>query len=124
MWNSDSRSGDSQFVKWAKKVKIRDQFTCQICERQNVYLNSHHKNSWDHFVEQRYNVGNGTTLCASCHKKFHELFGYGNNTELQFNEFRLIAEVFKKILRKKRLQIQTIVVETPADSEFIEYEHD
>ena len=30
---------------------------------------------------------NGVTLCEDCHKEFHKIYGYGNNTEKQYEEF-------------------------------------
>ena len=38
-------------------------------------------------------VENGITLCVECHKKFHMLYEYGNNTLEQFKKF--INEEYK-----------------------------
>ena len=59
------RFKDSRYIKWAKAVKVRDNFVCQICGREGVYLNSHHKNAFDIFVEDRYNTDNGVCLCQA-----------------------------------------------------------
>jgi hypothetical protein len=96
--NHDNRFDDPHFIKWAKAVKVRDNFTCQICDRRGVYLHAHHKNSWDKFVEERFELDNGITLCEKCHTRFHNTFGYGNNTTYQFKQYQEIAELFKSIL--------------------------
>ena len=93
------RNQDKKFVKWAKQVKKRDNFTCQICSKGNVYLNSHHMNSWDTFVEERYNLNNGITLCQEDHERFHSIYGKGHNTKHQFEEFKNTIELLKKIAR-------------------------
>lgn len=94
------RSEDKRFVRWAKKVKERDGFVCQICFKEKVYLNSHHMNSWDMFVRERYDIDNGVTLCAPCHDKFHEIYGKGKNTKYQFKEFKETIELIKKLAQK------------------------
>ena len=91
------RSDDKRFVKWAKKVKERDDFTCQICLKTGVYLNSHHMNSWDMFVKERYDLDNGVTLCYNCHDLFHSIYGRGRNTKFQFKEFRETIGIIKQV---------------------------
>lgn len=93
------RFDDPRHKKWASEVKNRDLYTCQICFAHGVYLHSHHLNSWNSFVEGRYDVSNGITLCHECHSRFHFIFGHGNNTKLQFAEFKNTIELIKKIVR-------------------------
>lgn len=103
------RNNDKKFVKWAKQVKERDNFTCQICSKANVYLNSHHLNSWDTFIDERYDLDNGITLCYNCHFLiFHAIYGKGHNTKHQFEEFRktikLLKEIAKKVVLAKKIE--------------------
>jgi len=98
------RSDDKRAVRWAKKVKERDNFTCQICLRADVYLNSHHMNSWDMFVKERYDLGNGVCLCHQCHDFFHSIYGKGRNTKFQFKEFRDTISLIKGIAKKQVLR--------------------
>jgi hypothetical protein len=42
---------------------------------------------WNHFPEKRYDITNGVTISKEVHKDFHNIYGYGNNTEEQFAEF-------------------------------------
>lgn len=93
-----SRDDDPLFKKWAEDVKKRDSYTCQICTSRGVYLESHHKNSWDRYIEERYDVDNGVALCKRCHERFHNMFGYGNNTKFQFKQYQQMVDIFRKIL--------------------------
>lgn len=79
------------FIKWAKAIKERDNYICQVCGKYDVQIHAHHKNSWDIFIEQRYKYSNGVSLCSFCHNLFHKIFGSGNNTEEQFIQFKEIA---------------------------------
>lgn len=91
------RFQDPKHIKWAKAVKVRDKFTCQVCGRKNTYLNSHHQNSWDMFESQRFDISNGQTLCLDCHQKFHSIYGFTCNTEYQFKEFKRIFDIIRKL---------------------------
>lgn len=59
---------------WSRKVKERDDFTCQECGIRakkglghKVVLNSHHIKSWANHPELRWDINNGITLCENCH---------------------------------------------------------
>jgi len=94
------RFQDPEHIRWAKAVKARDKFTCRVCGAKNIYLNSHHKNSWDMFEDQRFDVSNGVCLCDRCHSIFHEIYGAGQNTECQFDEYCRMASLINKIARR------------------------
>lgn len=72
-----------------RQVLLRDNNICQYCKQQfpTSELQVHHKNGADKFIEERLVLNNCITLCKTCHKKFHHIYGYGNNTEIQFYEF-------------------------------------
>ena len=77
-----------KYVRWYKKVFIRDNYTCKHCgKRGKGNLNAHHLESYSDNEELRYNIDNGITLCEKCHKNFHKIYGYGNNTKEQFYEY-------------------------------------
>jgi hypothetical protein len=65
--------------------------------RKGINLNSHHLNAWADFPAERYDVGNGVTLCQSCHDRFHEIYGKGKNTVEHFREFEKIMAVLIKL---------------------------
>lgn len=104
---TEDRSEDSKYISWAKAVKVRDGFCCVVCgaSGDRVYLESHHKNSWDWDINSRYSLDNGVTLCSGgsynegshCHQQFHKIFGYGGNHEYQFEQFKKIYKIFKNL---------------------------
>lgn len=76
------------YSEWRKTVYERDKYTCQCCgSSKSGTLNAHHLNGYHWSKEERLNVDNGITLCENCHKKFHSIYGYENNTKEQFQEF-------------------------------------
>ena len=95
-WKSDrtdeERLADRKFQEyhqWRKSVFVRDRYTCQCCSKVGYNLNAHHKDGWNWCIEKRLDVDNGVTLCSDCHKEFHSIYGKGNNTSQQFEEFYL-----------------------------------
>ena len=57
---------------WKMKVLKRDDFTCQVCDRNDIDVFAHHKEFLTEFnPETWFNVDNGLTVCRSCHKKLH-----------------------------------------------------
>lgn len=73
---------------WRKKVYTRDYWTCQICGRKNMGINAHHLMGYNKYPKLRFKIDNGITLCSDCHKNFHKIYGSGNNTSQQFEEYK------------------------------------
>lgn len=72
---------------WSRMVLERDDFTCGMCSKVGGKLVAHHLNSYNWDRENRYNIDNGVTMCVECHREFHSIYGYGNNTRKQFEMF-------------------------------------
>ena len=89
------------YNKWVCEVLKRDNYTCQCCGQYGGKLNAHHKDGHDWCIEKRTDVTNGVTLCEECHRKFHKVYGKGNNTEQQFEDFlnkHMYEEVTTKVI--------------------------
>lgn len=67
-------------VEWRKKVYERDRYTCQCCNKRGGELEAHHMDSFSDFPEKRFDVGNGLTLCKTCHRKLHRLLRAARKT--------------------------------------------
>lgn len=72
---------------WTYDVLSKSNFTCVKCDQRGGKLHAHHLNGFNLFPEQRFDINNGTCLCESCHGKFHEVYGKGDNTKDQFDEW-------------------------------------
>lgn len=84
--------GDSSTRNLRLLIFERDSFTCQHCRKVGGDLNAHHLNSWNTHKDQRFDLNNLVTLCIECHSSFHKVFGYGNNTTQQFEEFKILRK--------------------------------
>ena len=61
----------AEYKEWRKKVYERDDYTCKKCGAKGVRLNAHHIKPYAIYIDLRYSVSNGITLCEECHKLEH-----------------------------------------------------
>ena len=83
-----------EYKNWRTNVYERDNYTCQCCGKRGVKLNAHHINSFASYLDFRYDVNNGITLCTGCHDatengSFHNIYGTHDTTSSQLREYIL-----------------------------------
>lgn len=88
-YERDHFSSTFESKKWTSDIYKRDNYTCQCCGKRGHKLNAHHLDGYNWCVEKRIDINNGITLCEDCHKEFHKMYGYGDNTKEQFEEWVL-----------------------------------
>jgi ribosomal protein L34E len=82
-----------QYKEWRNKVFQRDNYTCQCCgNNQSNNLEAHHILNFSEYIDLRFNINNGITLCKDCHNpnkkgSFHNICGTKNNTKEQLAKF-------------------------------------
>ena len=85
---------NSYFYKeWRTLVYERDDYTCQCCgDARGGNLQAHHIDNFSDYMELRFEIFNGITLCESCHSpskigSFHHTYGTINNNIFQLQEY-------------------------------------
>ena len=58
-----------EFHQWRKAVLRRDNYTCRDCGATGE-LNAHHILSLIDYPDRVFDINNGLTLCAKCHKRY------------------------------------------------------
>lgn len=81
------RKCNPDYTKFIKEVLKRDNYTCQVTGKRGGDLVVHHLYSYNKYPCLRTVIDNGITISKEIHKEFHEIYGYGDNTEEQFIDF-------------------------------------
>jgi len=69
-WTRTRRS--AAYQDWRHNVMLRDGFACARCGDVNGPLHAHHIKHWARYVDLRFEVSNGLTLCRDCHAREHD----------------------------------------------------
>jgi len=83
----------NEYKEWRENVFKRDNYICQCCgDNKGGNLNAHHILNFSDYIELRFDVNNGITLCDKCHNlnkhgSFHHTYGTKNNTKEQLEEY-------------------------------------
>lgn len=92
MWNGGVTSklkklrGSYEYRDWRSAVLSKYNSVCQICEsKDNIEV--HHILGFAEHPKHRYSIDNGVTLCYSCHRKFHNTYGYKNFDDEDFENY-------------------------------------
>jgi hypothetical protein len=75
----------SKYAAWKQGVLQKYGFAC-IVTGDTTHLQCHHMEGW-WFEPGRYDIDNGVPLTTKIHKKFHQIYGSGDNTKVQFAQF-------------------------------------
>lgn len=98
--NGQNRNHDLQTHNWRKNIFERDRYVCQFCLKVGCRLNAHHIHNYADHKDLRFDIDNGITLCITCHKEFHQLFGVKNNNKDQLDRWFAAREKILKIRKK------------------------
>lgn len=74
-------------LKLAQQCFKMTDYTCVACKVRGGTLNAHHLECWHKNPKLRFDINNLICLCNKCHKNFHAIYSYKNNTTIQINEF-------------------------------------
>lgn len=77
-----------EYYEWRRYIYEKDNYTCRCCgDSKGGNLVAHHILNYSEHDELKTDIKNGITLCKTCHKDFHDTYGYKNNNEEQLNEY-------------------------------------
>ena len=94
-----------EYRKWRIGVLRRDK-RCVVCGSIK-HRQAHHLNCASYHKEDRFDVGNGITLCQHHHSLFHNKFKGGyrkKTTKKDFSKFMIIVEDIKNIKTQGELK--------------------
>jgi len=82
----NGRSGKQ--ICWGKAVKDNWGWICDCCGySRKLALEAHHYVAGE-TIQKDFDPANGVALCANCHKEFHKTYGYGRNSQAQYQTFK------------------------------------
>ncbi len=96
--------------KWAKLIKEKYNYTCQICHSTGKKMVAHHLENYNINPIHRTDIANGVCLCLTCHDDFHTLYGWAKTTRKQFAHFKKlnVPNLLEKYADRKIVRIDFI----------------
>lgn len=80
-WTGGKVRRDYRHDRWSRNVINRDNKTCMNCGIAGVIMHAHHIKSYLKHEALRYDLKNGITLCANCHRGLHSaIIANGKNS--------------------------------------------
>ena len=81
-----------RYADWRTAVFERDDYTCQCCGQHGGKLMAHHIHDYATYIDERFDIDNGITMCANCHDStiegsFHNMYGTHYKTEEELEEY-------------------------------------
>lgn len=85
MYNN-TRENSAEYIKFKNDVWRHSEGICACCLKkcERGVDHVHHLDGYNWAIDKRTDVSNGALLCCSCHERFHEKYGAGDNTKEQF----------------------------------------
>ena len=104
------RTNTSEYHRFRRIAFSKNGKICYCCGNESGKRVIHHLNGWSLSTQERYDINNTVTLCEKCHKAFHSMYGYGNNTKEQFEEYNKLirTEGYAKHIQGQRIDGEKI----------------
>lgn len=83
----ENSRNNPEYLKFVQRVLARDRQICYRCGKKHKDVDVHHLNGYNWCIDGRLDDLNAVILCANCHSNFHLIYGKGNNTKEQFEEW-------------------------------------
>lgn len=84
---TDRQKNNNLSVKWKRAVLKLKGKQCDICKSEED-IHAHHLNGYDWFIEGRFDPNNGIPVCENHHWGFHNKYGRGGNTSIQYDKYK------------------------------------
>lgn len=89
----ENRRDNAAQKRWREQIFARDGYKCKKCgDSKGGNLNAHHITPYCADKSCAWDLNNGVTLCATCHKGFHSTYGLKKCDAFDLIEFLNVAQ--------------------------------